>query len=307
MAGAGLLALLDDIAAVLDDVAVMTKLSAKRTAGVLTDDLAVNAEQVAGVSATREIPVVASVARGSFLNKLVIIPAILLIEHFAPWLMIILLLMGGSFLCYEGVHKILHARSAKKNTHAKEGTSSQISYSEEEIRKIEKQKIKGAIRTDFILSAEIMVIALSVVDEATLMTQILTLISLAVIITVGVYGFVAAIVKLDDIGFYMIKKSPEPKSLANLIGRGLVNTMPYLMKALGFIGTIAMFLVGGGIVVSEIPFLGSIQQEIINMITVGGFKSITPTLFNFGVGLIVGIVVAGIIAQMQSFKKAHSS
>ncbi len=303
MAGASLLTLLDDIATVLDDVAVMTKLSAKRTAGVLTDDLAVNAEQVSGVSAAREIPVVASVAKGSFLNKLIIIPAILLIEHFVPWLMIALLLVGGAFLCYEGAHKVAHLFSKEKAPSMTSAIENRT-YTEAEIRQLEKSKIRGAIRTDFILSAEIMVIALNVVAESALLTQVLTLLALAVIITVGVYGLVAGIVKLDDLGFYLMKKASSPKSLFNLLGRGLVNTAPYLMKALGFIGTIAMFLVGGGIVIGEIPQLIALQTSLATAIPITLLQSLFPTLFSFIIGLIVGLIVLAIVTFISKIRQS---
>ena len=306
MAGASLLTLLDDIAAVLDDVAAMTKLSTQKTAGVLTDDLAVNAEQVSGVRAAREIPVIASVAKGSFINKLIIIPAILLINNFVPWLMIILLLIGGAFLCYEGAHKVAHMFD--KKTASASNVEDKV-YTEEELRAHEKTKIRGAIRTDFILSAEIMVIALSVMAETTLMTQIMTLLTLAIIITVGVYGLVAGIVKLDDLGFYLIKKSPEPKSVLNAIGRGLVNTAPYLMKALGFIGTIAMFLVGGGIVIAEIPQLIVLQSTIINMVSNGFLQALMPTIASLVVGIIVGFAVLPVVTLVSKLRgkdKAHA-
>ncbi len=302
MAGASLLTLLDDIAAVLDDVAVMTKLSAKKTAGVLTDDLAVNAEQVSGVSAAREIPVIAKVARGSLINKFIIIPAILLIEHFVPWLMIILLLIGGAFLCYEGAHKVAHFFS-KKSSSPKTSSIVEKEYSEEEIKQLEKTKINGAIRTDFILSAEIMVIALSVVEAATFSTQVLTLVALALIITVGVYGLVAGIVKLDDLGFYLIKKAPSPRSLFNLIGRGLVSTAPILMKILGIVGTIAMFLVGGGLVIGEIPQLGALQTTLGTMISSSFIQALVPTFANLVVGLIVGFIVLAVVSLITAFKK----
>lgn len=303
MAGASLLTLLDDIAAVLDDVAAMTKLSTQKTAGVLTDDLAVNAEQVTGVRAQREIPVIASVAKGSFLNKLIIIPAILLINNYAPWLMIILLLIGGAFLCYEGAHKIAHIFEQKKAPKQAEAIAEKI-YTEEELRAHEKTKIRGAIRTDFILSAEIMVIALSVMAASSLTIQIATLITLAIIITVGVYGIVAGIVKLDDLGFYLIRKSPEKKALLNIIGRGLVNTAPYLMKALGFIGTIAMFLVGGGIIIAEIPYLIALQSSLSNIVSISFVQALMPTITSFVIGIIVGFIVLPIVSIISKFKKS---
>lgn len=303
MAGASLLTLLDDIAAVLDDVAAMTKLSTQKTAGVLTDDLAVNAEQVSGVRAAREIPVVASVAKGSFLNKLIIIPAILVIDHFVPWLMMILLLAGGAFLCYEGAHKIAHLFDRKKeNLAVSSATTESPIYSDAEIQQLEKQKIRGAIRTDFILSAEIMVIALSVMATTTLLTQVLTLLALAVIITVGVYGIVAGIVKLDDLGFYLLKKSRSTTSITSIIGKGLIKTAPVLMRALGFIGTIAMFLVGGGIVITEPPQLVTLQTMIAQQLSIPFIQALTPTLFSFVVGIIVGFIVLVIATTIQRLR-----
>lgn len=306
MAGASLLTLLDDIAAVLDDVAAMTKLSTQKTAGVLTDDLAVNAEQVAGVRAQREIPVIASVAKGSFLNKLIIIPAILLINNFVPWLMIILLLIGGAFLCYEGAHKIAHIFDKKSNAANKAEIEEKV-YTEEELRGVEKTKIRGAIRTDFILSAEIMVIALSVMAASTLTIQIATLITLAIIITVGVYGIVAGIVKLDDLGFYLIRKSPSKKSILNTIGRGLVNTAPYLMKALGFIGTVAMFLVGGGIVIAEIPYLIALQTSLTNLVSISFIQALMPTIASFVVGIVVGFAVLPIVTVVSKLRNREKA
>ena len=272
MASPSLLALLDDITAVLDDVASMTKLATKKTAGVLTDDLAVNAQQVVGVQASREIPVVWSVAKGSFINKLLIIPAALLINAFAPWLMVVLLVMGGAYLCFEGAEKIHHTLF-HKNDHKQKSliTEEGEAITDEMIKKMEKDKIKGAIRTDFILSAEIIVITLHTVAEYSLTTQIMTLLSIAILITIGVYGLVAGIIKMDDLGYWMMKNA-KAASLKAKTGLMLINAAPYLMKILGFVGTVAMFLVGGGIIIGEIPQLIALQNNWITMLNDSFFK-----------------------------------
>ncbi len=250
MAGASLLTLLDDIATVLDDVAILTKVAAKKTSGVLGDDLALNAQQVAGVRAERELPVVWAVAKGSFVNKLILVPAALLIASFAPWLITPLLVAGGLFLCYEGVEKLWHKFAHRADVEAEADQLSQaLIQPEVDLVQFEKDKIKGAIRTDFILSAEIVVIALGIVAGKPLATQVLVLSSIAIAMTVGVYGLVAGIVKLDDAGLHLSRKG----GLAAVLGRGLLAFAPKLMKLLAFVGTAAMFLVGGGILVHSWP------------------------------------------------------
>lgn len=306
MASPSLLALLDDITAVLDDVASMTKLATKKTAGVLTDDLAVNAQQVVGVQASREIPVVWSVAKGSFINKLLIIPAALLINAFAPWLMVVLLVMGGAYLCFEGAEKIHHTLF-HKNDHKQKSliTEEGEAITDEMIKKMEKDKIKGAIRTDFILSAEIIVITLHTVAEYSLTTQIMTLLSIAILITIGVYGLVAGIIKMDDLGYWMMKNA-KAASLKAKTGLMLINAAPYLMKILGFVGTVAMFLVGGGIIIGEIPQLIALQNNWITMLNDSFFKHFVGITYSFILGLIVGyIVLAGHALYVKTFKKAH--
>jgi predicted DNA repair protein MutK len=255
-----LFALLDDIATVLDDVSAMTKVAAKKTAGVLGDDLAVNAEQVSGVKASRELPVVWAVAKGSAINKCILVPAALLISGVAPWAITPLLMLGGSFLCFEGaekiVHRILHpdaAAQAEKEIHEA------LKDPNMDLKTLERNKIKGAIRTDFILSAEIIVISLGTVAGADLMTRFGVLAAIAVIMTIGVYGLVAGIVRLDDVGLALTRR---PRALTQRIGRGIVAFAPWLMKFLAVAGTIAMFLVGGGIVVHGIPFLHHLQTLI---------------------------------------------
>ena len=249
-----LLLLLDDIATVLDDVSVLTKVAAKKTAGVLGDDLALNAQQVSGVKADRELPVVWAVAKGSFVNKAILVPAALLIGTFLPWLVIPLLMVGGAFLCFEGVEKLAHKFLHKEEAKAERAELEQALVDETvDLRAVEKEKIKGAIRTDFILSAEIIVITLGTVAGRPFGTQLTVLVGIAIAMTVGVYGLVAGIVKLDDLGLYL---SQRAGSASQAIGRGLLRLAPWLMKALSVLGTAAMFLVGGGILVHGVPALG---------------------------------------------------
>ncbi len=274
MAGASLLTLLDDIATVLDDVAVMSKMAAKKTAGVLGDDLALNAQQVSGVAAEREIPVVWAVAKGSFRNKLILVPAALIISSIAPWLIMPLLLLGGLFLCFEGAEKILEKwlhpapkQDAEQRAAAimmTEGLETE-SLATESVAEYEKRKIGGAIRTDFILSAEIIVIALGTVQGQSMLTQILVVSLIAVIMTIGVYGLVAGIVKLDDLGFYLQRQS-KGQGLKASLGGVLVRFAPKLMKGLTVVGTAAMFLVGGGIVVHNVPVVHHVLEPILNTV-----------------------------------------
>ncbi|PQJ61686.1 DUF808 domain-containing protein [Photobacterium angustum] len=304
MAGASLLTLLDDIATVLDDVAVMTKVAARKTAGVLGDDLALNAQQVTGVRAEREIPVVWGVAKGSFKNKLILVPAALLISVIAPWLIQPMLLLGGLFLCFEGVEKIV-----EKLFHSEASTEDKVdvlAQSDVDIAEYEKEKIKGAIRTDFVLSAEIIVISLGVVQEHPFLTQAIVVSVIAAVMTAGVYGLVAGIVKLDDAGLYLVNHS-EQASLKNRFGSLLVNIAPYLMKALAFVGTIAMFLVGGGIVVHTLPHSHEIVENIVQAVNFPGAASILPPLMNGIVGVIAGAAVVAVVTLINKIrgKKTH--
>ncbi|VDZ74143.1 putative methyl-independent mismatch repair protein [Atlantibacter hermannii] len=247
MAGSSLLTLLDDIATLLDDVSMMGKLAAKKTAGVLGDDLSLNAQQVSGVRANRELPVVWSVAKGSFLNKLILVPLALIISAFAPWAITPLLMVGGAFLCFEGVEKVVHSWQARKHKETPEERQARLdAIAAQDPLVYERDKVKGAIRTDFILSAEIVAITLGIVADAPLLNQVLVLSGIAIVVTIGVYGIVGVIVKLDDLGFWLEKKS---SAIAKGIGKALLVTAPWLMKALSILGTLAMFLVGGGIVV----------------------------------------------------------
>jgi predicted DNA repair protein MutK len=293
VAGASLLVLLDDIATVLDDVAVMSKVAARKTAGVLGDDLALNAQQVSGVRAEREIPVVWAVAKGSFRNKLILVPAALLISAFAPWLITPMLLVGGLFLCYEGFEKVV-----EKMFHSPQLKESELLDGldkADDVVEFEKQKIKGAIRTDFVLSAEIIVIALGTVQEVPIVTQVLVISLIAVLMTIGVYGLVAGIVKLDDLGLYLVKNS-YVASFKHAIGNALINAAPYLMKFLAVVGTIAMFLVGGGIVVHSIPNSHALVHLLVERVDmIPGGPLMLPALVNAVIGLLSGaLVLAGI-------------
>ncbi len=256
-----LLALLDDIATILDDVAVLTKVAAKKTAGVLSDDLALNAQQVAGVRADRELPVVWAVCKGSLVNKLILVPAALAISAVAPWLVTPLLMVGGAFLCFEGfeklAHKFLH-RAEDDQAHEAELMQA-LANPEVDMLALEKDKVKGAIRTDFILSAEIIAITLGTVQASPFATQFTVLAGVALIMTVGVYGLVAGIVKIDDAGLYLSRQSG---SGTQALGRGLLRAAPILMKVLSVAGTAAMFLVGGGILVHGLPFLHHLLEGL---------------------------------------------
>ncbi|CAH6853600.1 DUF808 domain-containing inner membrane protein YedI [Vibrio chagasii] len=291
MAGASLLTLLDDIATVLDDVALMSKVAAKKTAGVLGDDLALNAQQVSGVSAEREIPVVWAVAKGSFKNKLILVPAALLISAFIPWLIMPLLLIGGLFLCFEGAEKILEKLFPHAHQEAEKGEDTSTG---ESIEEYEKRKVAGAIRTDFILSAEIIVIALGTVTGTSILTQVLVVSLIAVVMTIGVYGLVAGIVKLDDLGFYL-QRTSNGSAVKTKLGNGLVVFAPKLMKTLAVVGTAAMFLVGGGIVVHNVPAIHHLIEPIIMDFrghTIA--TAVVPTLLNGVIGVLAGLIVVAV-------------
>jgi uncharacterized protein len=288
MAASSLLALIDDIATILDDVAILTKVATKKTAGVLGDDLALNAQQVAGVRADRELPVVWAVAKGSAVNKAILVPAALAISALAPWLITPLLIVGGLFLCFEGVeklaHKLLHSKEEDQAHEAK--LLNALQDPTVDLAALERDKIKGAIRTDFILSAEIVVISLGTVADKPLGTQVAVLVAIAILMTVGVYGLVAGIVKLDDLGLRWVNKGG---ALAP-IGRGILRFAPWLMKGLSIAGTAAMFLVGGGIVVHGVPVLHHLVQGW--MASVGGaWATVVEMLGNAGIGIAAGAVV----------------
>ncbi|MBC3227237.1 DUF808 domain-containing protein [Serratia fonticola] len=305
MAGSSLLTLIDDIASLLDDVSLMTKMAAKKTAGVLGDDLALNAQQVSGVKADREIPVVWKVAKGSFINKAILVPLALLISAFAPWAITPLLMIGGAYLCYEGFEKVYHSLMHRKGAEAEEKSELDTS---EDVAVYEQRKIKGAIRTDFVLSAEIIAITLGTVAGATFSQQVIVLCGIAIVMTVGVYGIVAGIVKLDDLGFYLARKR---SALAQSLGRGIVSAAPYLMKTLSVVGTLAMFMVGGGILTHGLPPVHHLFTDWASYsMVVPGVGAIlgglTPTLLNAVFGLIAGgvvmLVVSGISSVRARFK-----
>jgi predicted DNA repair protein MutK len=298
-----LLALLDDIATVLDDVAVLTKVAARKTSGVLGDDLALNAQQVSGVRAERELPVVWAVAKGSAVNKLILVPIALLISAVAPVLVTPLLMIGGAFLCFEGcekvLHKWLHRRDAESGEHAERVLNQDVSA--EDLVRLEKEKIKGAIRTDFILSAEIIVITLGAVATARLAVQVGVLIGVSVLMTIGVYGLVAGIVKLDDLGQLLLKRDPSAKGISGVCGKWILTLAPYLMKTLAVVGTAAMFLVGGGIFVHGLPWLHHIVEPLQAQAgPLGGFVS---ALLSGLAGVIVGAAVLGVVSLVQRFRR----
>lgn len=302
MAMTGLLALLDDITALLDDVAIFSKVAAKKAAGVLGDDLALNAEQVSGVKADRELPVVWAVAKGSFLNKLILVPLALAISAFIPWLIQPLLMAGGLYLCFEGVEKILHSFS---NNNAEKHTLSQHlqqAKTADELVALEKEKIRGAIRTDFVLSAEIIVIALGAVAGQSLLTQSLVVSLIALVVTVGVYALVGLIVRLDDIGLHLHQSS---KKFIQQLGMVILKGAPMLIRFLSVVGTIAMFLVGGGIFVHGLPVLHHVAD-----LAVSGEIAKLPlmtSLINTSISLIVGLAIGGIAVWIASFLPKKST
>jgi predicted DNA repair protein MutK len=312
MAGASLLTLLDDIATVLDDVALMTKVAAKKTAGVLGDDLALNAQQVAGVRAERELPVVWAVAKGSVRNKLILVPAALAISAFAPWAVTPLLMLGGAYLCFEGfeklAHKFLHSKAEEEAHHAEHAQAA--ANPAVDLVAFEKEKIKGAVRTDFILSAEIIVIALGTVANAPFGQQVTVVAGIAAIMTAGVYGLVAGIVKLDDGGQYLTEKA-RPGAAGNLqraIGGAILKAAPYLMKTLSVVGTAAMFMVGGSILVHGIPPLHhGIEHATQGLATLpaGGLLSgIATTLLDALAGVVAGGLVLAMVTLGQRIYRA---
>ena len=310
MPAANLLALLDDIASVLDDVAAFSKLAAKKTAGVLGDDLALNAQQVAGVQASRELPVIWAVARGSFVNKAVLVPAALVISAFAPVLVTPLLMVGGTYLCFEGFEKVSH-RLLHRGTGDGEHAEDEAEQAEAVVARVltepaadpmvlERDKIKGAIRTDFILSAEIIIIALGTVAAAPLLTRIGVLTAVAVLMTVAVYGFVAMIIKLDDLGWWLQRRGGR---LAELAGGILLGTAPRLMRFLTVAGTAAMFLVGGGIMVHGVPVLAHSLETLVAPLgpLVG---PIATMVGNALAGVVVGAIALAALALVTSVRRA---
>ena len=295
MAGTSLFALLDDIATLLDDVAVMTKVAAKKTAGVLGDDLALNAQQVSGVRADRELPVVWAVAKGSFINKIILVPTALLISYFASWAITPLLMIGGAYLCFEGAEKVLHRLLVTKHKDTRDHNKHLKALADENVDLVafEKDKIKGAVRTDFILSAEIIVIALGTVATQAFSKQVSVLVSIGILMTVGVYGLVAGIVKLDDLGLYL---SHRAHAATQAIGRGILWFAPWLMKALSFFGTLAMFLVGGSILLHGVPSIAHGIEAL-----TAPFNAVVRAFTNVGIEGVVGFAAGAIIVGVVHF------
>ena len=295
-----LLLLLDDIATVLDDVSVLTKVAAKKTAGVLGDDLALNAQQVSGVKADRELPVVWAVCKGSFINKAILVPAALVIGTWLPWLVTPLLMVGGAFLCFEGFEKLAHKFLHKQDRAADTAHHEQVvADATLDVVAMEKDKVKGAVRTDFILSAEIIAITLGTVQGQPFVTQLVVLVGIALIMTIGVYGLVAGIVKLDDAGLYL---SQRPGSATQALGRGILAAAPWLMKALSVAGTAAMFLVGGGILVHGVPAFGHAVADWATA-TGGVFGTLGSMGVNAGVGLVAGAVVLAVVELVGKLRR----
>jgi predicted DNA repair protein MutK len=296
---ASLFLLLDDIATVLDDVSLLTKVAAKKTAGVLGDDLALNAQQVAGVKADRELPVVWAVCKGSFVNKAILVPAALLIGSFLPWAITPLLMLGGAFLCFEGVEKLAH-KFLHKDDHAAEVQSHVQAVADPAVDVVaaEKDKIKGAVRTDFILSAEIIVITLGTVAGQSFGTQLSVLVGISLLMTIGVYGLVAGIVKLDDAGLWLTQRAGAAQQA---LGRGILVAAPWLMKALSVAGTAAMFLVGGGILVHGVPAVGHAVEAW--AAGAGALGAIGSMLVNAGIGIVAGAIVLGAVELVKKVKR----
>jgi predicted DNA repair protein MutK len=300
-----LFVLIDDIATILDDVAVLSKVAAKKTAGVLGDDLALNAQQVVGVKADRELPVVWAVAKGSFINKLILVPAALLISAFAPVLVTLLLLVGGAFLCFEGFEKIAHRflHTPEEDTQHHADLVAAVANSSVDLVNLEREKIKGAIRTDFILSAEIVVITLGIVAGETLLKQLSVLTVLSVAMTVGVYGLVAGIVRMDDMGLNLHRQASAGK---RAFGRFLLLAAPALMKFLSLAGTLAMFLVGGGIVSHEWPWLHHLIEAIVSTLAAGAegwLPSLVKMVLEGISGLILGAAVLVVVSLASRVAK----
>jgi uncharacterized protein len=292
-----LLALLDDIATILDDVSILAKVAAKKTAGVLGDDLALNANQVSGLTAERELPVVWAVARGSFINKAILVPAALAISAFIPWAVTPLLMIGGAYLCYEGfeklAHKFLHSQAAD-DAHREE-LARALANPAVDLRVVEKDKIKGAVRTDFILSAEIIAITLGTVAESEFVVQVGVLAGIAVAMTIGVYGLVAGIVKLDDLGLHLSQRAGPA---ARRTGEAILRAAPWMMKALSVAGTAAMFLVGGGILVHGIPPLAHAVEAMAHGLAVG-LGVLLSSALNGVAGIVAGALVLGLVTVAQ--------
>jgi uncharacterized protein len=303
-----LLALIDDIASILDDVALLTKVAAKKTSGVLGDDLALNAQQVSGVSAERELPVVWAVAKGSFINKAILVPAAIAISYFAPWLVTPLLMIGGAFLCFEGFEKLAHKFLYTKVEieTQREQLVQAMADSKKDMVTLEKEKIKGAIRTDFILSAEIIAITLGIVQNSPLLEQIMVMTGIAMLMTVSVYGLVAGIVKIDDLGLRLTRKVGDGvrARYKRSIGRGILVAAPYMMRTLSVVGTAAMFLVGGGILTHGFPAI----HHWVETVSAGysGFVASVISLSTDAVtGIVTGALVLAVVTLFNRFRQSR--
>jgi len=292
MAGTNLLALIDDIASLLDDVAAMTKVATKKTAGVLGDDLALNAEQVAGVNADRELPVVWSVAKGSLVNKAILVPSALAISAIAPWAIQPLLMVGGAFLCYEGFEKVVHKFFHKKEERVAEHAALVKAVADPAVDLVafEKDKINGAVRTDFVLSAEIIVISLGAIGDVDFARRAGVLIAISMVMTIGVYGLVAGIVKLDDAGLWLRARQGDGAAAQRALGSAILAFAPRLMKLLGVLGTIAMFLVGGGILAHAIPGLEGFVHHALE-----GFGSFAESLGSAATSGVIGVAAGALV------------
>ena len=304
MATSSLLALIDDIATILDDVALLTKVAAKKTSGVLGDDLALNAQQVSGVKADRELPVVWAVCKGSFINKAILVPAAIAISAFAPWLVTPLLMVGGAFLCFEGfeklAHKFLHSKEEVEARH--EELVQAMVDTDKDVLAMEKDKIKGAVRTDFILSAEIIAITLGTVQSQPITTQITVLTSIAILMTVGVYGLVGGIVKIDDLGLHLTEQHAAG-SIRHSLGRGILAFAPYMMKTLSIVGTTAMFLVGGGILTHGVPAINHWVETVSHGLA-GWLQTVVSLSVDAAMGLLAGaLVLAGVTLAKRLLRK----
>ncbi len=304
MATSSLLALIDDIATILDDVALLTKVAAKKTSGVLGDDLALNAQQVSGVKADRELPVVWAVCKGSFINKAILVPAAIAISAFAPWLVTPLLMVGGAFLCFEGfeklAHKFLHSKEEIEARH--EELVQAMVDTDKDVLAMEKDKIKGAVRTDFILSAEIIAITLGTVQSQPITTQITVLTSIAILMTVGVYGLVGGIVKIDDLGLHLTEQHAAG-SIRHSLGRGILAFAPYMMKTLSIVGTTAMFLVGGGILTHGVPAINHWVETVSHGLA-GWLQTVVSLSVDAATGLLAGaLVLAGVTLAKRLLRK----
>ena len=308
MAGASLLTLIDDIATLLDDVSLMTKVAAKKTAGVLGDDLALNAQQVTGINADRELPVVWAVAKGSIINKAILVPLALLLAAWQPWLVTVLLMIGGAYLCFEGFEKIAHKwlHKAEEDQQHHQELVNAIENETVDMVQFEKDKIKGAVRTDFVLSAEIIVITLGVIKNMPLMQQLTVLIGISLIMTVGVYGFVGAIVKLDDVGLWLTRKT---SALAQTLGQFFLWLMPVLMKVLAFVGTLAMFLVGGSIIAHNLPHAFGLHHlyEMVAHSVPTWLTGISAMLMDASTGLVIGALVLASVTIIGKIMPKKSS